>query len=282
VSPLSSDARLLELDFLSRLSRYESIQVLNDRNVPRRDMIVHLLLEEMVNGVAGIKNIAGTTDFKAKLIVQQAEYERLCTLVEFLAGKQVIIRISHKGRVRLAELEQAIKIGREREPFGILFAARYWERDLRIALLSASKESPVTLCFLDMNGLKAINDVHGHEAGNEAIRAFLRVVATNVEELGEAYRYGGDEVVVILQGTDADAAGRLMTALLRQLGEEKIKGCEKLSASCGIGVTTEPDMDPKIFSQAVDATQYKAKAESKAGSIRRSALAVEGCEVQLL
>ena len=164
MSPLSSDARLLELDFLSRLSRYESIQVLNDRNVPRRDMIVHLLLEEMVNGVAGIKNIAGTTDFKAKLIVQQAEYERLCTLVEFLAGKQVIIRISHKGRVRLAELEQAIKIGREREPFGILFAARYWERDLRIALLSASKESPVTLCFLDMNGLKAINDVHGHEA----------------------------------------------------------------------------------------------------------------------
>lgn len=120
------------------------------------------------------------------------------------------LRISHKGRIRLAELEQAIKTGREREPFGILLSARYWERDLRIALLSASKSTPVALCFLDMNGLKAINDSSGHEAGNEAIRTFLRVIAANVEGAGDAYRYGGDEAVVILPDTDSDSAGKLV------------------------------------------------------------------------
>lgn len=46
----------------------------------------------------------------------------------------------------------------------------------------------------------------------------MRAVAANVEGLGDAYRYGGDEVVVILLGINTDTAGKLMAALLQQLG----------------------------------------------------------------
>lgn len=69
-----------------------------------------------------------------------------------------------------------------------MWAGRYWERDLRIALLSVSKESPVACCFLDMNGLKAINDNHprGHEAGDDAMREYLRAIADNIEGVGDA------------------------------------------------------------------------------------------------
>lgn len=277
---MSIDARLLELEFLSRLSRTDTVEVSLDGHIPRRDMIVHLLMEELVNDVAGLKPWSSNITEVAPKLMLQANYDRHMTLALFLDGQRVSLRISHKGRVRLAELDQSIKTGREREPFGILFGARYWERDLRIALLSASNDAPVALCFLDMNGLKAINDSLGHEAGNDAIRTFMRSVAANVEGLGDAYRYGGDEVVVILPGTNADTAGRLMAALLKQLGEEKIQG-SGLTASCGVGVCIDPGHDPKAFSAAVDAMQYKAKAASKAGPARRSVLAVAGGEPQV-
>lgn len=279
---MNSDARLLELQFLSRLSRQPQTSVCQDSNIPFRDMIVHLLVEGMVNDVAGVKLNSSDPEGMTHIIMRQAEYERNKTLFYFLDGEKVSLRISHKGRVRLAELEQAIKTGRERDPFGILLDRRYWERDLRIALLSASKESPVAFCFLDMNGLKAINDTKGHDAGDEAIRTFFRVVAASVEETGDAYRRGGDEVVIILPGTNAVVAGALMAALLKQLGEEKVDGVEKLTASCGVGITVDPEMDPRKFSQAVDEVQYKAKAASKEGLTRRNVLAIEGHPIQVL
>lgn len=276
---MSSDARLLELEFLSRLSRFAQTEVSINSNIPFRDMIVHLLVEGMVNDVAGLRLWSNNIEEMTHHVMRVAEYERNRALVFFLDNQKISVRISHKGRVRLAELEQAIKAGREREPFGILLGARYWERDLSIALLSASTDAPVALCFLDMNGLKAINDERGHEVGNEAIRAFLRVVAANVEEVGDAYRYGGDEVVVILPGTNADAAEKRMVALLKQLGGEKIDGVETLTASCGIGIAANPDLPSKRFSEAVDAVQYRAKAASKEGPKRQSVLALEGGKV---
>lgn len=278
---MSSDARLLELEFLSRLARCESLNVSQDGRIPWRDMIVHLLMQELVNDVAGVKPWTDNYHDMVFQLVPQAKSDQLCTLAMFLAGQQANLRISHKGRVRMAELEQAIKTGREREPFGILFNGRHWERDLRIALLSASKDKPVALCFLDMNGLKSINDSIGHGAGDEAIRTYLRVVAANVEEVGDAYRCGGDKVILILPGTDIETAEKMMSALLKQLGEEKVEGVELLTASCGIGVAAEQDMTPKRFRAAVDAVQYEAKAESKAGPKRRSVLAIVGRKLQM-
>lgn len=279
---MSNDSRLLELEFLSHLSRLEQTAVTLGPSSPRRDMIIHLLLEGMVSDIVGFKVWSRDFDEMARYVIQHTEHQRQLALVQLLDGQTVHLRINHKGRVRVAELEQAIKTGREREPFGILLNARYWERDLRIALLSASTSTPVALCFLDMNGLKAINDSKGHEAGNEAIRTFLRVVAANVEGAGDAYRYGGDEVVVILPDTDADTAAKLMASLLKQLGEEKVDGINMLTASCGVGATVDPELNPKKFSEMVDKMQYAAKVASKEGAQRRSALVVEGKPPQIL
>lgn len=277
---MSGDARLLELELLNRLARGEVFQVLRDNDIPRRDLIVYLLVEGLANDVAGYTPDSQRKLDEARNIMQRAQFRKNKQLVEFLVGQVIDLRISHKGRVRLAELEQTIKTGRERDSFGILWAGRYWERDLRIALLQASAETPVSFCFLDMNGLKAINDKHGHEAGDDAIRTYLRVIADNAEGVGEAYRCGGDEVVVVLPGTNAETAATIMAAVLKQLGEEHVKGVQ-LTASCGVGVAVSPEVQPKAFREAVDKMQYQAKAASKASQARPSVLAIEGRELQV-
>src|SRR6266478_3392662 len=104
------------------------------------------------------------------------------------------LRLTHSGRVRVSELKQALRAGRIREQYGMLWDGRHLQTDLQIALLDASEMAPLSVGFLDMNGLKDINDSVGHEAGSLAVRAYFQAVATALSDQGEAYGVGGDEV----------------------------------------------------------------------------------------
>jgi diguanylate cyclase (GGDEF)-like protein len=66
-----------------------------------------------------------------------------------------------------------------------------------------------TVLFLDLDRLKQINDEHGHEAGNEVLRAVSAELKTAVRASDLAARYGGDEFVVILTRTRQDGAERV-------------------------------------------------------------------------
>ena len=70
-----------------------------------------------------------------------------------------------------------------------------------------------TVLFLDLDKLKELNDRHGHEAGNEVLRAVAQEIRRAVRASDLASRYGGDEFVVILTRTDRDGAERVGEAL---------------------------------------------------------------------
>ena len=59
------------------------------------------------------------------------------------------LKISHEGRVRLSELEQQLRSGRDRDETGLLWAKRHLTTDLAIAVLSASQKAPLSVAFAD-------------------------------------------------------------------------------------------------------------------------------------
>ncbi len=69
------------------------------------------------------------------------------------------------------------------------------------------------LLFIDLDHFKLVNDQHGHEAGNEVLRAVAAEVRSAVRASDLAARYGGDEFVVILTRTDATGANRVAEAI---------------------------------------------------------------------
>jgi diguanylate cyclase (GGDEF)-like protein len=176
------------------------------------------------------------------------------------------------------------RAGRDRDETGLLWARRHLLTDLAIAILAATKGAPLSIAFLDMNGLKSINDTHGHDAGDEAIRAFFQTVAATLGQVGEVYRNGGDEVVAILPGADDARARKLLDALVRQLGKNVLtlgisKVDMRLTVSCGSASIIDPNEDAQKLLTRVDEVQYRAKVESKKHDPRVSTIALGDSEV---
>jgi len=92
---------------------------------------------------------------------------------------------------------------------------RALERDLTRELARAVRhERKVSVAAIDLDGLKRINDDHGHPAGDQALRSLARVLVETVRTGDSVYRVGGDEFVVVLPETDGETVPPLLERCL--------------------------------------------------------------------
>ncbi len=84
---------------------------------------------------------------------------------------------------------------------------RAFVRELTRAMAYSKRYgAPAALLYLDLDGFKAVNDAHGHMAGDAALKRVAELLMTNVRESDMVGRMGGDEFAVLLQQADLDAA----------------------------------------------------------------------------
>ncbi len=76
--------------------------------------------------------------------------------------------------------------------------------------------------FLDLNGFKPINDVHGHDAGDRVLIAIAHALRDGLRSGDSVARLGGDEFVVVSERVADDAAGRRLAARLAQIVAQPI------------------------------------------------------------
>jgi hypothetical protein len=150
-----ADARLEEIKLLSEIDRSGSWSLAPEKG-PFRDLMAFLVDERLVNDLhldwpreegPQSHGLPGET-----LLERRLHAERVEAMRKVLAGEVVHFTLTHRGRVRLSELKQAVRGNREREPFGILWDVRHWERDTQIAILESQKSTPLAVVYTDMNG----------------------------------------------------------------------------------------------------------------------------------
>src|ERR1700738_5265289 len=124
----------------------------------------------------------------------------------------------------------------------------------------ATTESPISLAVIDLDQFKVINDTHGHEAGDEVLRRVANCVKSSVRGKGDCYRYGGEEITVLLPNHDIQMATKVADSVRLAIEKLTFDQCpERMTAS--IGVTSYPQITKnvdEIFLDA-DALMYKAK-----------------------
>jgi len=124
-------------------------------------------------------------------------------------------------------------------------------------------KQPLSLCFVDLDHFKSVNDDHGHGAGDDAQRevgSVLRRTARGIDFVG---RFGGEEFVVLVPGTWSEDAATLGERLRRAVAENRfdIAGNRSVRLTISVGVAGLPEhaLGPKSLSQCGDSALYNAK-----------------------
>ncbi|MGB9466774.1 MAG: diguanylate cyclase, partial [Candidatus Acidiferrum sp.] len=126
-------------------------------------------------------------------------------------------------------------------------------------------ERPFVLLLLDLDGLKKINDAYGHLAGSRALCRLADMLRLYSREMDTAARYGGDEFVLILPETDAEAARMVAQRISKRLAEDG----EEPRISVSIGTAIYPD-DGETINEilgAADRDLYREKGVPKKRSL---------------
>ncbi len=123
----------------------------------------------------------------------------------------------------------------------------------------------LSVVFLDMNGLKQINDKYGHDAGDFALQVLGQAISSAVEEGSVAARIGGDEFNIITLG-DMDAGETIRKKILSYLDNYRRLNSKEYSISASIGVASakySPDLVLADLVKEADERMYEAKRQHR-------------------
>ena len=116
---------------------------------------------------------------------------------------------------------------------------------------------PLAAIALDLDGLKGINDEHGHAAGDAALRGVGAALGAVCRASDIVSRWGGDEFLVLAPGSPASDA-QLLAERMREAVKD-LRGDVPLSVSVGIGALVPTDTSPQPLLRRADAALYEAK-----------------------
>ena len=136
-----------------------------------------------------------------------------------------------------------------------------FEDRLEQALARARRRTvPLAVLFVDLDGFKQVNDVHGHEAGDAVLVEAGRRLRTLVRTADTVSRYGGDEFTILAEEVgDEEAALHLGERVAAELGRPYPGGLE-IAASVGIAFTANPAATtPDGLIRRADHAMYRSK-----------------------
>jgi diguanylate cyclase (GGDEF)-like protein len=117
---------------------------------------------------------------------------------------------------------------------------------------------PAGLAVLDLDHFKAVNDEHGHVAGDAVLVAFTRLLQESIRKRDRLYRFGGEEFVLLLPSTTADGVARALEKLHALLGERLRGPSGPVHTSIGAAMLQSGD-DWRRWLDRADAALYAAK-----------------------
>ncbi len=146
---------------------------------------------------------------------------------------------------------------------------RYMSRHLDTLLKSgATSSKPISFLIMDIDYFKAVNDTHGHDAGDDVLREFANRISANIRGMDLACRYGGEEFVVVMPDTDI-AFAYTVAERLRQSVEKTPFPIARaphqihVTISIGMAATTGVSDTAEDLLHRADQALYRAKREGR-------------------
>jgi len=167
-------------------------------------------------------------------------------------------------RDKVADLETKVDV----DPLLGIFNRRGFARELSRALSFVARyDTRAALVYLDLDGFKAVNDLHGHAAGDTLLKSVAVTLTASVRASDSVARLGGDEFAVLLWNLgEGEVAAKALSLEQRIAAGEVMWDGRRLAvgASAGFTVLARGDEAPAVLARA-DRAMYARKAERTRG-----------------
>lgn len=217
--------------------------------------------EDIVEGLDGGADDYVTKPFERdELKVRIRAGERILDLEKELTAKNIELQCLNIRLERLARLDPLLDIGNR----------RYFYESIQKVHHRASRyghEYGMIMC--DVDNFKTYNDTYGHIAGDHVLKAVADSLKSSLRTSDDIFRYGGEEIVIILPEQDIEKTRVVAERLRRDIESLQVehKGIERgiLTISCGVSTFDETDKACKwetVLDQA-DKALYTAKSAGR-------------------
>jgi diguanylate cyclase (GGDEF)-like protein len=182
----------------------------------------------------------------------------------FLICRLMLTTVSDARRIATLEAENVT------DPLLGIFNRRHMERRIKDEVSRTNRyDLPLSVCIMDIDHFKRINDSYGHPVGDEVLKQLCHLLRNKVREVDLFARYGGEEFVMILPNTGAQEA-RLLAERLRKAVEEcsiviESGGRLELNCTVSLGLTTAAGRkcESQQLLREADEALYRAKAAGR-------------------
>src|SRR6266545_2867294 len=183
-------------------------------------------------------------------------WQRSAVLSAALVGPLLAISLYQRSTYRaLRAMRLALT-----DPLTGLGNHRHFHERLQRELVAAEDEQlPLSLCLIDVDDFKNINDNHGHPAGDRV----LSQVALRLRQGGEAFRLGGDEFAVLLPEHDEPTALDTATSIVDRLRSMELEHEERITVSAGVATFPVQGVGRDELIRLADSALYWAKENGK-------------------
>lgn len=126
--------------------------------------------------------------------------------------------------------------------------------------LALRHKTPLSVILMDIDHFKSVNDRYGHLYGDQALKAVARCAEQSIRESDIIFRYGGEEFLILLTGTDLNGAELLAERIRENIESMPPQSDKSIRMTVSLGVTTllEQDDINSLF-QRMDSALYRAK-----------------------
>jgi diguanylate cyclase len=118
---------------------------------------------------------------------------------------------------------------------------------------------PVSLILLDIDHFKRVNDTHGHDAGDAALRILANALREELRGVDTAARYGGEEFAIILPQAGPEGAQVVAERLRSRIERTEVPGVGCITASLGVATFPGDASSRELLVTSADRALYLAK-----------------------
>ncbi len=204
-----------------------------------------------------------------ELDIISAVVNRAFEKVRLVVENRVLVERLYINNKELEEVNSVLRDLAIRDGLTNLYNHRYLHESLVLEVARSKRYGrEFSIIFFDVDNFKSYNDSHGHPKGDTVLKSIAQLLENRLRTSDLAYRYGGEEFVLLLTETPRSGAAILAESLRLQIEQHVIDGEEtqpggKLTVSIGVSTFPHNGDTPTALLKSADDALYRSKSNGR-------------------